>query len=685
MLAFSLLTGWVATAIALAAVFRRHRRLKNILLAIGLISTAAVVLGDAMCMSWPELLFPLKKLVLVSESVMAAAWLLFSLTFARKNYWERSKRLGRLSVFLFPLVPALFLFASMEDFFSVPAFRSEQVLFLGTSGYIFHLILLSYAILAIINLEITLRSSRGNDRWELKYIILGVGGILAINIFYHSHALLYRSISMYLLPVRTGIVLISMILTGLSVFRHRALDTEFAISRKVIYSSLSLIIIGTYLLGLGLIGEGMRYMGPQVGRNITTFLGFVGALLVLIVIFSERIRRNVTVHINKHFFSQKYDYREQWLQFTQMISVKHGFNDLLRSVSEGFREAMGVKGAAVWLKDRGTGEYLCARATDACSPEVKPGEDLLAFLKTRQWVLNVRHEKCSEITERSRDFITKTRASLIVPLLDGDDLTGFVVLREGRAHYNYNYEDYDLLKTLARQATSVIVNTQLSADLAEAKEMEAVGRLSSFIIHDLKNATSMLKLIAHNAEEHMDNPEFQKDAIKAIADTAGRMKAIIGKLKNIPLKQSLSLEKTDLGTQVRAALEQFSSNGWNSCSLRELEPVQAHIDREEIARVIVNLVINAHEAAGKAGKISVVVGREGSMAFIRVSDNGCGMSADFIEERLFRPFQTTKKKGFGVGLYQCKTIAEAHSGRLIADSEEGCGSDFTLYLPLAQA
>jgi hypothetical protein len=487
---------------------------------------------------------------------------------------------------------------------------------------------------------------------------------------------------MYLLPVRTGVILIAILLVGFSLFRHKAMDTEFIVSRRVLYRSLSLIIVGTYLLGLGLIGEGMRYFGPEVGKNITTFLGFVGAILVLNIIFSEQLRKKAKVYINKHFFSHKYDYREQWLKFTQRISLKHSFDELLSSIAEGFKDAIGAKGAAIWLKER-EDEYCCAKTSNIHLVRTKPNRELLEFLRNRKWVVNSHHNKCSEIVLVSEEFIKKTEASLIVPLLHLDELIGFITLNDGLTENEYNYEDYDLLKTLARQTTVVIMNAKLSEALTEAKEMEAMGRVSSFILHDLKNTTSMLSLIVQNAEEHIDNPDFQRDAIKAISNTSEKIKSIIGKLKTLPKKTRLHFEYSDLGSFVRQVMEQSELKVNGNLSLKELAPVTCRVDKEEITKVIMNLVVNAFDATIDKGKVDVSVGSEDNMGFIKVSDNGCGMSCEFIEKRLFKPFQTTKKKGLGIGLYQCKAIVEAHSGKLKVSSREGVGTDFFLCLPLA--
>lgn len=682
MLVISLITIILAVLIALAVIFKRHKRLANIVFSLSLLATASLIFGNLMSIEKPEYLIEWRRVVFISEAAMAVTWLLFSLSFARTDYWQAVSRISRFFIYLSPLILVGFIFIPIEGFFYLPEIGQGRILFLRDAGYVFNLVLLFYVILSIINLEATLRSSKREDRRIVKYTILGVGGILSINIFYYSHTLLYQSINMYLFPVRTGIILISILFIGFSLFRHKALDTEFSVSRKVLYRSVSLITVGGYLLGIGLIGEGMRFLGPETGKNITTFLGVAGAILLIVVMFSEQLRSKAKVFINKNFFSQKYDYREQWLQFTQRISMKHSFDELLSSIAEGFKYALGARGVAIWLRDKDNGGYHCVRALNTPVVDMQPDRELLEFLMNVKWILDVRHDKCEEVVSSNKIFIEKTRASLIVPLLNIDKLIGFIILEDGLAEAEYNFEDYDLLRTLSRQAVSAILNARLSDELTEAKEMEAMGRLSSFILHDLKNATSMLSLIVQNAEEHIENPDFQRDAIKAVSNTSEKINAIIGKLKNLPMKTSLDLEHYDLGSYVKIVIHELNLNGNAELSIKELEPVTALFDRKEISKVITNLIINALEATNNKGRVEVIIGTENNMGFVRVSDNGCGMSSEFIEKKLFRPFQTTKKTGLGIGLYQCKCIVEAHSGILKVLSEEGRGTDFSLYLPL---
>ncbi|RJQ55298.1 MAG: PEP-CTERM system histidine kinase PrsK [Nitrospiraceae bacterium] len=669
--------------IAFVVLFRKYHRISHIAFFLSALSTAVVIGGDSLCVLRPESLVTWKRIVFIAEAVMVTSWLLFSMSFARVDYWGAVSKFSRALLLASPLFIYFFTAKPVEDFFYSPEFDIEKTLFLENTGYIFNLLLLFYSIVSIINLEATLRSSSGIGKWQIKYTIMGAGSIIAMNIFYYSYALLYRSLNMELLPVREGVILVSALLIGLSIFKHKALHVEIAISRKILFRSVSIFVVGFYLLGLGIVGEGMRYMGPQVGKNITTFLGFAGAILIMTALLSEQLRRKALVFISKNFYSSKYDYREQWLRFTQRISLKHTSEELLESIAGEFKEAIGSRGASVWLKEKDNGEYHCVTGPENDVIKEGPDKGLIEFLQSKKWILNVDDNKCKEIVEIHKSFLENTETSLIVPLFHIEDLIGFVILKEGLSGDEYNYEDYDLLKTLAKQATSAIMNSKLSVELTEAKEMEAVGRLSSFIIHDLKNAVSMLSLIAHNAEEHIDNPDFQRDAMRAVSNTSEKIKGIIERLKNLPAKTSLELEYSDLGACVRSAVSQLNMNGDPKLSFTEAGPVYTKIDREEIIKVIINLIMNAIDAAGTRGAIKINIGAGNSMAFIKVTDNGCGMSPDFIEKRLFKPFQTTKKKGLGIGLYQCKTIIDAHSGKLTVDSVEGRGTSFAVFLPLA--
>ncbi|HZO83905.1 MAG TPA: ATP-binding protein, partial [Verrucomicrobiae bacterium] len=94
------------------------------------------------------------------------------------------------------------------------------------------------------------------------------------------------------------------------------------------------------------------------------------------------------------------------------------------------------------------------------------------------------------------------------------------------------------------------------------------------------------------------------------------------------------------------------------------------------------LLTNAVDAVDQKGEITVATAARNGWATISVTDNGCGMTPEFINHSLFRPFQTTKKKGIGIGMFLSKMVIEAHEGKIEVDSQPGKGTTFRVLLPI---
>ncbi|MCK5915544.1 MAG: PEP-CTERM system histidine kinase PrsK, partial [Deltaproteobacteria bacterium] len=205
-----------------------------------------------------------------------------------------------------------------------------------------------------------------------------------------------------------------------------------------------------------------------------------------------------------------------------------------------------------------------------------------------------------------------------------------------------------------------------------------MGKISAFVMHDLKNQVSSLSLMVENATDYIDDPEFQKDMLGTLAGTIDKMKNLIARLKNLREKPELNLAEVDLLEIAERVIE----NVGREVELKAAGPVLAVADREELDTVLLNLIINAFEAGDQAPAVQVAVGRGLDDApYVKISDAGCGMSVEFIDNRLFKPFSTTKTKGLGIGLYQCKQIVEAHGGQIEVASEIGIGTTFVVTLP----
>ena len=119
--------------------------------------------------------------------------------------------------------------------------------------------------------------------------------------------------------------------------------------------------------------------------------------------------------------------------------------------------------------------------------------------------------------------------------------------------------------------------------------------------------------------------------------------------------------------------------------VKELHPLpKVIVDPEQFRNVVTNLLLNASEAVGSNGQIRIETSQREAKVLLSVADNGCGMSADFLRDSLFRPFQTTKKRGLGIGMFQSKMIVEAHRGNIEVESQPGKGTKFGVFLPLAK-
>jgi putative PEP-CTERM system histidine kinase len=244
-----------------------------------------------------------------------------------------------------------------------------------------------------------------------------------------------------------------------------------------------------------------------------------------------------------------------------------------------------------------------------------------------------------------------------------------------------SHEDYDLLKTIADQAAANLLSLSLSEHLRQAKELEAFQVMSAFFMHDLKNLASKLYLVTQNLPVHFDNPEFRDDALKTVSQSVAKINGMCTRLSLLSQKLELRPKESDLNQFVEETLAGLDAYvKVPVVRAFHLVPPLA-IDPDQMQKVLVNLLMNAYDAVGEHGEITTTTGYRDGWAELSVGDNGCGMSKEFVEKHLFRPFQTTKKQGMGIGLFHCKTIVEAHGGRIDVESEEGKGTTFRVLLP----
>lgn len=261
---------------------------------------------------------------------------------------------------------------------------------------------------------------------------------------------------------------------------------------------------------------------------------------------------------------------------------------------------------------------------------------------------------------------------------------GARAITAGRLDHRIKVKTSDETRVLAESFNRMAERLrEMIARESEQKQFESFARLSAVLTHDLKNSIFSLSLLVQNMERKFDREGFREDAMRTLSNSVGDLQGLVARLSD-PLAQSTQRQTTDLSEIVDRVLKRIGEHADARYEItRTLLPqLSASVDARAVERVVENLMINALEAMPDGGKLHVATRVENEAAIIVVRDTGRGMTEDFIRERLFRPFATTKKKGIGLGLYSCRDIIEQHGGRIEVSSRINEGTEFQVILPL---
>ena len=355
-------------------------------------------------------------------------------------------------------------------------------------------------------------------------------------------------------------------------------------------------------------------------------------------------------------------------------------------VIRGLADMLESPAGGLWMKSANEHEFRqTARWNMArCDEPENEASPLCRFLVRTGWVVNLEEYRS---VPRRYDQLTLPKwllqlghAWLVVPLFVGEELIGFVVLASARTHVDVNWEVNDLLKTAGRQAASFLAQMQATEALLEVRKFDAFNRMSAFVVHDLKNIVTQLSLMMKNAKRLHANPEFQLDMLMTIENSLDKMRQLMLQLREGATPPGTAFG-VDLG-RVAQRIESSASQRGRSVELTLAERVLARGHEERLERVIGHMVQNALDATGTDGRVWLKVDRFGGQARVEVGDTGHGMSQEFIRDRLFKPFQTTKKAGMGIGAYESFQYVHELGGTLTVKSEPDAGTEVTLLLPL---
>ena len=556
-------------------------------------------------------------------------------------------------------------------------------------------ILVAHVLLAIIGLLIVeqlFRNASARHRWAIKYLFIGAGGIFAYDFYMYANALLFRDIDTGLWNARGVVTLLAVPLLTLSAARNRDWSHNLFVSRDIVLHATTVMGAGLYLLVMAAAGYYLREFGGSWGRIAQVSFLTLAVMLLLAVLFSGQFRSQLRVFLGKHFYKNKYDYRHEWLQLTGDLNRKNADEDDFESVVRVIARIVDARAGLLWLRDeRSRFNNAAAWQTTRCAEVIVVDDALIRFLEDKPYVINM-----LELETRASEYeglelpdclSSIDRGWLIVPLVGMNSLMGFIVLANPSLVREVNWEDRDLLKTAAMQISSYLTVLMTTDALAEARQFEAFNRISSYMVHDLKNIAAELELVARNAVKHKENPDFIDDAFETVEDTSVSIKRLLEQLRNrhVIAEKKVSI---DLAGLVRTVLGKQADLLPLPQLQLDVECCRVIAEKDRLEHVLVHLIDNARQATGENGSITISLSVESGdvpMCVVEIADDGQGMDADFIRNRLFKPFDTTRgNAGMGIGMYESREFIRQLQGEIKVQSKPGKGTVVALHIPACE-
>jgi putative PEP-CTERM system histidine kinase len=543
------------------------------------------------------------------------------------------------------------------------------------------------AVTGIVLTEVLYRNTPAQKRWSMKFLCIATGAIFAYDLFLYAETMLFRTVDQVLVEARGAVQALVTPLLAAAAVRNDMWQTNISLSRQVVVRSAALLASGIYLVLMALAGVLLREIdevrGPVV--QVIFFVGAIGVLLV--VLFSGTSKAYLKIFINKHFYAQRYDWREEWLRFMRTLSAGTSAAALEARAINAVADIVDSPGGAMWLLERDCYRPVAFWNLTALNCEEHREGSLAQFLAREQWVIDLEQVKSEPQAYKGlvlpKALREHERAWLIVPLWH-HSLTGFILLARARAPRPLGWEDYDLLKIVGRQTASYLAEQRAAQALDQAREFEIFNRRFAFVIHDIKNLISQLSLLGTNIEKYGDNKAFREDMVETLKDATVRMQHMMERIHSRPQEDVPGKEIAAVAPMISSLIEakkHVAATLIFECNAAETAVLGS---RERLEAVMGHLIENAIDAVGDKGCVRIGLKKNGSSAIIEVTDDGPGMDNDFIRNELFKPFRSTKNRGMGIGAFQCREYAREMGGNLEAISAPGKGTTMRVTLPLAE-
>ncbi len=617
------------------------------------------------------------------ELLRYASWILLLFAMLR-NSFQQSRLTGQLKQILgVATVVLLFLlvgFGLLEFVFDLSILNGKTRL-LGQ---------IALSLLGLSLVEQIWRNSPAFGRSSIKYLCIGTATLFAFDFFMYADALLFGQVSDSFWNARGFVNALLVPLFAINVINTRKQPVDFHLSRSAVFHAGTLIFAGGYLLCLAIGGYYVRVLGGDWGDALQVLFFTISLAFLATLVLSRRIRAKLMVLISQNFFDYKYDYREEWLKMTRELADLSNEPPLPERVTRILAGLVESNSGALWLKGD-QDSYFLMTSVNIRAPRftiIDADADLVRFFKHREWVVNLDDYRADplayDLLEIPDAIARMPDAWLVIPLYLGNELYGIAMVGRPYARVELNWENFDLIKVVARQTCNLLAQADAQHQLSRAMQFEAVSKASAFMIHDLKTVIAQLSLLVKNAPKHRHNTAFIDDMIDTTEHAVRKMTNLVDHMRRPAHDASADLRELDLTGLVYSLIDHYSHQ--QPSPKLQGHPPQALImaDEEQLRSVLGHLIQNAQEATPAHGEITLSLKLSRGNVVLFIHDSGCGMTEEFINYQLFKPFESTKGlTGMGIGAFQAREYVRKLGGSIDVTSEPGVGSCFSVRIPLA--
>jgi len=554
---------------------------------------------------------------------------------------------------------------------------------LGPWGHVPYVFVVVAMAIGLAQLEAVLRSSSELTRYRLKLILIGLVGLGGFQIYQASHMLMlpmWRAEHGLLFSIVSTISL-GLVTLGIVRSRFKELLVNAYVSQQALVGSVTFVVIGIYLLVVGVIGEWLRRINQPLGSELSVVVVFGAFVALAVFVLSKASRSEIRKLLVRNFYRSKYDYRAEWLRVTESFQLATTKEAILDCLLDLLVKNFSTTTIAVWIFREADRRYCQARPAAPETEPVEPSHPVVQQLAEKDEPVVMSGKSGGLLV--ATDPLVRMGAELCFPIRVQNRLVAFIVLGVQPRGEPYGTDDWDLLHGICHHVGTLLSQAALAEERQASAELEALHRFSVFCLHDLKNLAARLSLVAQNAEHHGHDPAFQESALRTVSDTAKKMTGLMTKLSLKSFSPTVmgQADAVDLSSLIEEVV----------APLRQDDLVRVHVSgspappvlavREQIQQVLLNVLLNARQAIAEQGDISIAAEQSNGSVIITVDDTGRGVQPHMLEN-LFRPSQSGRPGGLGIGLYQCKKIIEAHGGTIRLRSEEGKGTQVQITLPL---